>query len=456
MSGALKPYPAYKASGVEWLGAVPEGWEVVRLRFLADLNPSPTEIDDTDEEREVQFLPMEAVGDDGSLSLEQLRPIVAVKSGYTYFAEGDVTYAKITPCFENGKGAILQGLNGGFGFGSTELTVLRPRQRIDRRFLWQITASRDFRSLGESYMYGAGGQKRVPNDFARNLPIPLPPLPEQQAIADYLDAETQRIDTLIAELREMIRLLKEKRQALISHCVTKGLDPTVPMKDSGVEWLGEVPEGWEVIAIKWLSPVQRGASPRPIDDPKYFDEAGEYGWVRIRDVTASNGRLKSTEERLSSEGSLYSVKLEPGQLFVSIAGSVGKPCITEIKACIHDGFVFFPDLRDGKDWVYTLFESGECYQGLGKLGTQLNLNTDTIGSIRIPMPPKPERVEILRFLDRETAKIDHLISETEDTITLMQERRSALISSVVTGKLQVPGVPQPSGSTLDTRPEKLR
>ena len=108
-------------------------------------------------------------------------------------------------------------------------------------------------------------------------------------------------------------------------------------KDSGVEWLGEVPAHWKVIAIKWVSPVFRGASPRPIDDQKYFDDEGEFAWVRIADVSASDGVLRTTTQRLSELGSSLSVKIAPGELFVSIAGTVGRPCISAIKACIHGG-----------------------------------------------------------------------------------------------------------------------
>lgn len=203
-------------------------------------------------------------------------------------------------------------------------------------------------------------------------------------------------------------------------------------KDSGVAWLGEVPEHWEVISIKWLSPVLRGASPRPIDDSKYFDDDGEYSWVRIADVSASDGILKETTQKLSDLGSSLSVKILPGQLFVSIAGTVGKPCISEIKACIHDGFVYFPKLKINPKLLYRIFESGTCYGGLGKWGTQLNLNTDTIGLIRVAFPPDNELNQILAFLDRETTKIDELIAEQQRLIELLKEKRQAVISHAVT------------------------
>lgn len=203
-------------------------------------------------------------------------------------------------------------------------------------------------------------------------------------------------------------------------------------KDSGVEWLGRVPAHWAVMNIKRLSLVQRGASPRPIDDPKYFDDEGEYSWVRIADVSASNGTLVATTQRMSELGSSHSVKIHPGELFVSIAGTVGKPCISAIKACIHDGFVYFPTLSIPVRFLYRIFEAGTCYAGLGKFGTQLNLNTDTIGSIAIAIPTALEIQTILAFLDRETAKIDALIAEQEKLIALLAEKRQATISHAVT------------------------
>ena len=211
-------------------------------------------------------------------------------------------------------------------------------------------------------------------------------------------------------------------------------------KDSEVGWLGEVPAHWEVKAIKWISPVLRGASPRPIDDQKYFDDDGEYAWVRIADSSASDGTLLETTQRLSELGSSLSVKLHPGELFVSIAGTVGKPCIAGIKCCIHDGFVYFPRLTIDPGWLYRLFEHGACYAGLGKMGTQLNLNTDTIGSIRIGVPPVKELQAILKFVGVETGKIDALVEEQGRLIELLKEKCQAVISQAVTKGLN-PNVP---------------
>lgn len=203
-------------------------------------------------------------------------------------------------------------------------------------------------------------------------------------------------------------------------------------KPSGVEWLGDVPEHWGVKAIKWETPVLRGASPRPIDDPIYFDDDGEYSWVRISDVTSAGTYLSTTEQKLSRLGSSLSVKLKPGALFLSIAGSVGKPCITQIKCCIHDGFVYFPRFKGDAKFLYYLFASGEPYRGLGKLGTQLNLNTDTVGSIVAGFPDPAEQRSIASFLDRETGRVDRLVAKKRELIERLKEKRTALISRTVT------------------------
>ena len=203
-------------------------------------------------------------------------------------------------------------------------------------------------------------------------------------------------------------------------------------KDSGVEWLRDVPKHWEIVRIKSLSLVRRGASPRPIDAPKYFSENGEYAWVRIADVTASNHYLTETKEKLSKLGSSYSVKILPGQLFLSIAGSVGKPIISRIKCCIHDGFVYFPFLKIDNEFLYRVFECGTPFIGLGKHGTQLNLNTETVGNIKIALPPQNEQLAIVNFLDRKTLEIDQLIEIKEQQIALLNERKQIVIQKAVT------------------------
>ena len=237
--------------------------------------------------------------------------------------------------------------------------------------------------------------------------------------------------------RKLIALLEEEKQAIINRAVTRGLDPNVRLKPSGVEWLGDVPQHWEVRRVKSLSLVKRGASPRPIADPIYFEDDGEYAWVRIVDVTASSHYLERTTQRLSRRGQSLSVELQPGALFLSIAGSVGKPIITKVKCCIHDGFVYFPQFRGNAEFLYRVFSCGAPFARLGKLGTQLNLNTETVGSICLGWPPFPEQAAIVEYLDKATADIVAAIARARRQMELVQEYRTRLIADVVTGKLDV-------------------
>lgn len=349
-------YPAYKDSGVEWLGAVPEGWKVSGIKFFADLitgiTPPSDDLDNYAEEGWPWVRP-EDLNDSG-------KPVLASKfltdQGWRF-------------CRKVKRGSTLIcciGTIGKIGFVDSDvctnqqITAVVPRGN-GRFFFYAMQALKPAFDVSAT-----GNVLRILNsERLGNVTMAVPDHSEAESIALFLDHETARIDALIEEQQRLIELLKEKRQAVISHAVTKGLDPTVPMKDSGVEWLGEVPAHWDVVAIKWLSPVLRGASPRPIDDPKYFDDSGEYAWVRIADVSASDGTLRETTQTLSALGASLSVKMEPGEMFLSIAGTVGKPCITQIKACIHDGFVYFPSLSIDNKFLYRIFEVGTCYGGLG-------------------------------------------------------------------------------------------
>lgn len=220
----LNPNAKMKPSGIEWLGEIPEHWSPIRLRYRARINPSRSELNAMPGSLDVSFVPMEAVNEYGGLTLDQTRPLAEVTTGYTYFQDGDVLAAKITPCFENGKGSIAKDLVNGIGFGTTELHVLRPCSALDCRFLFYVTISHAFRHLGAAEMYGAGGQKRVPEDFIRDFRQPIPSPDEQQAIAEFLDRETGRVDGLIERVRESIAKLREYRSALISAAVTGKID----------------------------------------------------------------------------------------------------------------------------------------------------------------------------------------------------------------------------------------
>jgi type I restriction enzyme, S subunit len=220
----LDPDVPMKDSGVEWLGQVPVHWEIGATRRFCNFNPSKSEISHRPRTEQVSFLPMEAIGETGGLDMERVRPIGELETGYSYFADGDVVLAKITPCFENGKGAAVNGLHGGVGFGTTELIVLRPSGQVTQRFLWWLLSAAGFRRYAEGYMQGSAGQKRVQDEWLKGQKIAIPPMPEQGAIVAHLDRATERIDVLIAKTERSIELLQEHRAALITAAVTGKID----------------------------------------------------------------------------------------------------------------------------------------------------------------------------------------------------------------------------------------
>lgn len=217
---------------------------------------------------------------------------------------------------------------------------------------------------------------------------------------------------------------------------------TRAMKNSGVEWIGQIPESWNTIRLKMIAPILRGASPRPINDPKYFDDNGNYYWVRINDVTKSNGYLYSCAQKLSNIGAELSVKLEPNTLFISICATLGKPCITKIPCCIHDGFIYFYrlDKRLNK-YLYYVFEAGKCFEGLAKLGTQQNLNTFLIENIKIALPYNHKQIQaIANYLDDKCAQIDNITATINEQIEVLKQYKKSVITEAVTKGLD-PNVP---------------
>lgn len=432
-----KPYPEYKASGGKWLGQIPAHWDMKRLRFASIVNPTKSEISALPLETEVSFITMENIGTDGSLVLDDTRTIGEVNQGYSYCRDEDVIVASITPGFENGKTALCERLHNGIAFGSLDMHVLRAEECMEPRFLYWLTTSNLFRNLGLASMSGVLGQQRITDDSIKDFLIPVPSIIEQQVISDFLDRETEKIDVLIEKRERLISLLEEKRTAIISKTVIRGIEPDVPMKESGVEWMSMVPAHWELKKIKHLCMIKRGSSPRPMDNPIYFDECGEYAWVRISDITSSEKYLYKTELRLSKAGQDASICIKPDEIILSIIAPVGIPIITQIKCCIHDGFVWLAELEQNWEYIYYLLSGNKLYEEFINQGTRINLNTDTIGNIVIPVPPIIEQQAIVGFIERETTIIDAVIDRSRRHIGLLREYRISLISAAVMGRIDV-------------------
>jgi len=440
-------YPAYKKSDVEWLGEVPEHWVLTPLKHLALLNPRKSSYDGSTEQL-CSFVPMEKLKT-GIVQLDEERLIEEVIGSYTYFEDGDVLQAKVTPCFENKNIAIAKGLTNGIGFGSSEINVLRPSQAFNAEYLYYRVQEDNYMSFCTSCMIGAGGLKRVPTDVINNFKVAKPEIFEQTQIARFLDHETARIDALIEEQQRLIELLKEKRQAVISQVVTRGLDPTVPMKDSGVEWLGEVPAHWERKRIKNISPfITVGIVVNPSD---YVAEEGlpfiYGGEVKEGLIEVDKARKISLQDSLRNRKTM----LEAGDI---VTMRVGYPGLTAVVPPECEGGNCASVMlvkRGGFDsrWLCAVMNSRLVRQQVevvqyGAAQKQFNI-ADAI-EFWMFKPPLSEQATIAEFVEEQSSIFDDLTAESENSMVLLQERRSALISAAVTGKIDVRGWQPPASA----------
>ena len=405
------------------------------MRYAIKLNPPKSELGSLPKETEISFLPMEKIGEDGSLRLDEVKRIEEVYNGYTYFRENDVIVAKITPCFENGKGAYCTNLLNKIGFGTTELHVVRTIQKIDGRFLAYFTISNPFRKMGEASMTGAAGQKRVPENFIKDFTMAFPELPEQIVIIKFLDRETARIDVLIEKKRRQIELLQEKRTAVISHAVTKGLDPNIPMKDSGVEWLGEIPAHWKIERNRWLF--------REVNERS---KTGDEELLTVSHMTGITPRSEKEVYMFMAE-SLEDYKIcNPGDLVINTMWAwMGALGITPIHGIVSPSYnVYRMRKRSGIfpkyiDYVYRtpqhIMEINRYSNGIWT--SRLRLYPYEFFLMKTPVPPYEEQLRIVKYLDKEIARIDILIFKIREAIEKLKEYRTALISAAVTGKIDV-------------------
>lgn len=440
----------YIDSGVDWLGQIPNHWAVKRLRFVAELNPSKSEVSHLPADTEVSFLPMEAIGENGSLELDRVRPLADVQIGYTFFKDGDVTIAKITPCFENGKGAAMQNLCNGIGFGTTELIVTRPKAtQTTSTYLHWLFSSRPFRKAGEAFMYGAGGQKRVPDDFVRDFTIGFPPLPEQRNIVAFLDREAAKIDALIEEQWRLIELLKEKRQAVISQAVTKGLEPNVLMKDSGVQWLGMVPAHWEVMSIRHILDAIGDVDhfmPQSVDSGVPYLMTGDLKDL-VSKVSLEDCKQVSYSDYLQLTKKIRTAK---GDVVMARYATIGTAMYIDLDlevlvsyACVT---LKTSQRRMSGKYLFQYMKSDAFRQGVEhrvNTNTQGNVGIGDLQTLKVAVPPLDEQAAIAAVLGSDCLKMDALIAESERAVSLLNERRAALISAAVTGKIDARGlVPQ--------------
>lgn len=445
------PYPAYRDSGYALLGDVPEHWQLTRVKYVSELTPKKPVIN---RGLYCSFIPMEKLKTD-SIVLDEIKQIDAVYDGYTYFSDGDILMAKVTPCFENKNIAIAKGLVNKIGFGSSEIYTIRAGSKVDSRFLFYRLQEDGFMDVATGAMTGAGGLKRVPSETVANYIYASSNGEEQQKIASFLDHETAKIDTLIEKQQQLIKLLEEKRQAVISHAVTKGLNPDAPMRDSGVEWLGEVPEHWVVTRAKFLCDFVTSGSRGWAD---YYSDEGQL-FFRITNLTRDTIKpklesIQCVKPPFGSEG--VRAKIQKGDLLISITADLGSVCVADDE--VEGGYVsqHVALCRPNKEvsssrWLgYCILSdlAKEQLLGAGYGGTKIQLSLEDIRELWLVQPGSNEQNDIADFIDSKLVKFSNIMKSVYDQIRLLQERRTALISAAVTGKIDVRNwqAPEPSNT----------
>ena len=406
-------YAEYKDSGVEWLGEIPSHWKVTRLKFLAKIKNGQ---------------------DYKHVEAENGYPVMGSGGQFTFSKE----YMFDKPSVLLGrKGTIDKPLFIDEPFWTVDTMYYTDVQKeIDVKYFYYLAKTILFDRYSTNTALPSMTQENL-NNFEFAIPHDIG---ERQSIRSFLDHETAKIDSLIEKQQKLIELLKEKRQAVISHAVTKGLNPDVPMKDSGVEWLGRVPEHWTVSKFGYISQVVRGGSPRPAGDPTLFN--GDYSpWVTVAEITKDNELyLTSTETFLTKKGSEQCRVFTKGTLLLSNSGAtLGVPKILCIDANANDGVVGFEDLKIDTEYAYFYLSvlTNDLRERVKQGSGQPNLNTDIVKAISITIPPENEIKEIVADIKNKIEHFAKLMQSAENAIQLMQERRTALISSAVTGKIDV-------------------
>lgn len=439
-------YTEYKNSGVAWLGTLPSHWQAMPLKWQLIENAGGVWGADPDGANNTKVLRSTDQTADGHwrISDPALRALSPKEKSSALLKTGDLVVTKSSgSSLHIGKTTLVTAEieQSGFCYGNF-MQRLRLKRSLLPKICWYLMNNDISRVQLDLLSNSTTGLANLNGTLLGELLIPVATIQEQTQIARFLDHETAKIDTLIHEQKRLIELLKEKRQAVISHAVTKGLDPDVPMKDSGVEWLGEVPAHWQLSKFGYLSNVVRGGSPRPAGDPSLFN--GDYmPWVTVAEITKDESVfLDKTETSLTRLGSAQCRVFKAGTLLISNSGAtLGVPKVLNIDANANDGVVGFESLNKtlcikfAYHYLASLTENlrERIRQGSG----QPNLNTEIIRGIVIPLPSPKEQKAIIDFIDAKSSKYSELCREGAATVRTLEERRSALISAAVTGKIDV-------------------
>jgi type I restriction enzyme S subunit len=418
-----------------------QSWSLKRLRFVTT-SPSKKEVRCLDENTEVSFVPMEAIGEEGQLETAGVKTIGEVQNGYTYFRDGDVVIAKITPCFENGKGAIARGLINSIGFGTTELHVIRPSKDLDARFLFYITKSEQFRKLGEGEMYGAGGQKRVPESFIQNFRQLMPPVTEQCVIADFLDRETARIGSFINLQERLKSAVLAQEHSAIAFALCEGLVQNVRLKPSGLRWVKAVPDHWAIRRLKYVSRRESGHTPsRTVSE--YWENC-DIPWISLNEVgyLAENDYIGETKNYINALGLANSSArmLPKDTVILSRDATVGRCGILSCPMATSQHFVNYicgPKLLPEYLLFIFRYPMQDEFACLSMGSTLRTIGIPDVNSFAVPIPPVEEQKLIVAHVKEMRDALRAGRQLVEGSIIKLREFRLALVSAAVTGQINI-------------------
>ncbi|QOW52493.1 MULTISPECIES: restriction endonuclease subunit S [Acinetobacter] len=441
-------YTEYKDSGVEWLGEIPRHWDSKPLKYLCTYNDEVLP-ETTAKDAEIQYIDIGSVSAvDGISKIEIMIFKDAPSRARRIVRDGDVivstvrTYLEAIAPINNPPENLIV---------STGFAVIRPNQYLYKSFASYCLRAKGFikevvaRSVGVSY-------PAINSSDLVNITIPSIEYVEQVKIANFLDHETAQIDSLIAKQEKLIELLKEKRQAVISHAVTKGLDPNVPMKDSGVAWLGEVPEHWDVSKFAYLKQVltdytANGSFADLKANVQYLDEPSFARLVRLTDLRKDLANTDGVWVNKKSYEYLKKSALYGGEFLLANVGAYAglfyqMPFDKGYASLAPNMFMAkFNQSKVSREFMAYVGQSIPVSSQLRLSATassaQPKLNKDDFKAVRFVYPGLKEQQKIVDYLDQELKQIDILLKKQEQAISLMQERRTALISAAVTGKIDV-------------------
>ena len=418
-----------KDSGIAWIGEVPAEWNLVQTkRFFSNTKKIVgTEVDKYDR----LALTLNGVIKRSKDDNEGLQP--EKFEGYQILCKNELVFKLID--LENVKTSRV-GLSPYTGLVSPAYIVL-TNDFEDNRFFYYwfmfMYYNEVFNHLG-----GEGVRSALNAKDILSLPVPDIRFDEQCRIADYLDRKCSQIDAIIARQQEVIEKLKAYKLSIITEAVTKGLNPDVPMKDSGVEWIGEIPEHWEMLKLKYASSILRGKfNHRPRNDPAYYD--GIYPFVQTGDVARANKYIKKYSQTLNEKGYAVSKVFPANSICMTIAANIGDVAILTFDACFPDSVVGFVQSKN-ITWNYLYYVLTAMKQQFVRnaiISTQLNLNIEIIKEEFIPVAPLHIQEQISEFLDNKCLSIDRTISAKQFVIDKLADYKKSLIYEVVTGKKEV-------------------